>query len=198
MTDPKSGQIGSEPVVLDEPTPPIPEFTPIPRSDTGPAPAAPDLWAEHMEPGETVLWQGAPVYDNRNAGPLARIVPMAMMLVGIWMFITGDVVLGIGGALFAVLAFRALRAKRKGAEPNRLYLLTDRAAYIAVRGALGTPVQRIPRKDWQNIHRTGRHVFFGIDYRYNDDGDRKRRKLGFTDLPDARAVEDIFRQLTTR
>ncbi|WP_193140625.1 MULTISPECIES: aspartate carbamoyltransferase catalytic subunit [unclassified Meridianimarinicoccus] len=169
-------------------------------------------WDDILEPGEELLWQGQP--DPR---PDWRAQTLRETLFGLavtvfslfWM----AKALGIGadasfmGLVFPLmgLPFLVMGLSRAGGKialgvwrrRHTWYSLTNRRAFIAT-NLLGRrtldayPIGPVTPLD----HEEGPpdHIWFATDFVKTAQGS-KRRRIGFTHLPDSRAVYDRMRRL---
>ena len=183
------------PVVLQEPARarPAPDWgrsCTLQPEETG-VPGLHPGWGAVLAEGEAPLWQGRPVADPRLSGfanlpALGFVVVMAVIVVqsggGLLPFI------GLG------LAFYWMTRRKRGAEVarDRVYLLTNRAAYLARdrNGGLSDVVSYPITSDLQ--------IGFGprsVSFATRRDARGKMQAEGFLDIPDARAVHDMIRDL---
>lgn len=89
-------------------------------------------WAKVLAPEETPLWQGRPVAIGRSA---RDVLPLFIFgFIGLVMVLN----MGLEGGIVPFLMVAAflfirqkIRAAKTAAAPDRIYLLTNRAAYLA-------------------------------------------------------------------
>lgn len=150
-------------------------------------------WAGVLAAEEVPLWQGKPDAQARAGQP-----PLRMLLIGgAFVFIALN--MGFGGEGvpvlgFAVIGFFLLRGLlRRGPQvSDRVYLLTNRAAYLARnRGAGLADVVAYPITPALPLGLGPRAVVFAT--RRNAKG--KEEAEGFLDIADAAAVHSMIRDL---
>lgn len=148
-------------------------------------------WAEVLAEGETPLWQGRPTPDP-------RVSVFANLPVLFFVAVLAVVVLQSGGGLWPFIAlgfgFFWLVRRKRGAKvaSDRLYLLTNRAAYLARdrHGALAD-ILSYPITPGLRLGLGPRSVSFAT--RRGARGEMEAE--GFLDISDARQVHDLIRDL---
>lgn len=188
------------PVVLQEPVRETPAndwhegFT-LHGEETG-MPGLHPGWEKLLAPGEAALWQGRPSLDPRLRGVKGSLG--RFLIAGAFVFLALNMGIATSGILpfvaFAVIGFWVLRAVREGrlGPSDRVYLLTDRAAYLARSrdGALAEVVS-YPITPTLHLGLGPRSVAFAT--RRNSQGEVEAE--GFLDIPDAAAVYAMIRDL---
>lgn len=185
------------PVVLQEP-----QRAPAPQWDQGftlrPEEAGlPGLhpgWAAVLPDGETPLWQGRPSPDLR-AGKAWSFSSMIFVFIALVLMMNAGFSPGLLPLLvIGYVIFRIWRSRRVAAvaAPDRIYLLTNRAAYVARRQgeALGN-LQAYPITPALRPGYGPRAVTFAT----RPDGSGAHRAEGFLDIPDAAQVQRLIRDL---
>lgn len=148
-------------------------------------------WGVVLAEGEAPLWQGRPTPDPRasvfsNLPVLFFVAVMAVVVLqsggGLWPFI----------ALGFVFFWMTRRKKGSRVANDRIYLLTNRAAYLARErnGALAEVVS-YPITAGLRLGLGPRSVSFAT----HRDARGKMQEEGFLDIPDARQVHDLIRDL---
>jgi hypothetical protein len=162
------------------------------RPDLSPPPALHRGWSALLAPGETALWQGRPSGDPRRAAG----TPKALFVLG---FVAIAIALnaGLGAGVFPLLligyvAYRTLRKRRAAggdaALSDRLYLVTDRAAYVARRqGEALVAVQSLPITPALQLGLGPREVTFASG--------AGPAPEGFTEISDAQVVHHLIRDI---
>ncbi len=150
-------------------------------------------WAQVLAPEETPLWQGKPV-----AGPRLGSGALPLFLFG---FVGLVMLLNMGldqGVLpfLLIAAFLLIRQKLRSAKgqgaANRLYLLTNRAAYLArAEGNALFDIQAYPITPSMRLGVGPRAVAFAT--RRNAKG--KEEAEGFLDIEDAATVHAMIREV---
>ena len=163
--------------------------------ETGPPGLHPG-WAGMLAPGEAALWQGRPSPDPR----LRRVKGSlgGFLIAGAFVFLALNMGIATSGILpivaFAAIGFWVLRAvrERRLGPSDRVYLLTDRAAYLArSRDGVLTEVVSYPITPTLHLGLGPRSVSFTT--RRNAQGEVEAE--GFLDIPDAAAVCAMIRDL---
>lgn len=90
-------------------------------------------WAKVLAPGEILLWHGRPVAAGRSA---RNVLPLFIFgFIGLVMVLNmgleGGIVPLLMVAAFLFIRQKMRQAKAETAAPDRIYLLTNRAAYLA-------------------------------------------------------------------
>lgn len=180
-------------------------------------PPARDRWEDYFEPGEVLLWQGAPV-----PGPQSYLGPAALSLFGLPFLIVGVGSFGTGlGHLFGmnsasdfglglfVLAFSlpflamgtALTAGTwlyaMHAHKHIRYALTNKRAYVAkslFRYSLDT--YTIGADDVISLELGTRcSVRFKTVHGTDSEGEKTTDRIGFESIADGHAVYALIRQI---
>jgi len=166
-----------------------------------------NTWKGILFPGERVIWQGQP--DPRpdwSDVPLPEAA-MGLLVAGFaafWMAMAAEGG-GIAGLVLPLLGlpFLVIGLRKAGGEElwraykrrRTWYTLTDRRAFIATdilgRRAL-EPYPIGPRTPLR--HENDRDIFFATDFVKTRRGGRRRR-IGFTHLPDSAHVYELMRQV---
>lgn len=188
---------------VDDPTPPIILREPhrpgqMPPPDGGfvlrPEEPAPLVlhpgWAAVLAPGETPLWQGRPAPDPRKTGASLPLFVMGF----IFLILALNAGFGPGLIPLLVIGYLIFRARQKRqaravtAPPDRLYLVTDRAAYIARRQGEGLVLlQSLPITPALRLGLGPRSVSFAAG--------SETATEGFADISDAQAVHQLIRDI---
>ena len=176
-----------------------------------------DRWDDYFEPGERLLWQGAPE-------PGLKMAPLMVFLslfgvpflgAGVAVFASGlhqaaqlDSASGVGFGLFLTVFglpfiamgaglvfgpwYAALTAHRKVR-----YALSDRRAYIAKSWWNHTLESYRIRPDEPVELVQGRNdtVWFHVGDEVDSDGDRATRRAGFENIADGRKVYGLLRAI---
>ncbi len=152
-------------------------------------------WAQVMAPAEAPIWQGTPLKDRRFFG-LQGVMPMLpFALFGAFVAINmgfepGFVLFGLVAGFIFVR--RINRNASAGAPPDRIYLLTNRAAYLArTQGAALTDIQAFPITPTMRLGLGPRSVAFTT--RRNANG--KEEAEGFLDIEGASTVHAMIRDV---
>lgn len=186
------------PVVLQEPERDLaPQWNEgfILRPEEAGVPGLNPGWAQVLAPKEVALWQGQAVPDKRAVGlkKLAQFLPFAFF--GI--FIALNIGVDPGLVIFALIAafvfgWRHIRNSAQEAEPGRLYLLTNRAAYLArVQGTSLFDIRAFPITPTMQLGLGPHSVAFAT--RRNAKGEEEAE--GFLDISDAAAVYAMIRDI---
>lgn len=176
-----------------------------------------ESWHDFFEPGEKLLWEGAPeplgipglggialsIFGMPFFGAGLFILYSAITgqtipddsggtWQGIWLFLFGTPFFLVGAALFLgpwfYYALSHLYVR---------YALSNRAGYITVR-FLGRRMKMYPIDPLTDVEiEFGRHssVFFHKGYRKDSDGDVIDVRTGFENIRDGRAVYDMIRRV---
>ena len=178
-----------------------------------------DRWEDWFQPGERLLWEGAPakgrIHWGRNIFVTCFGIPfllggLAVAGTGIGVIPWNESAAGVGMTIFA-LAF-SVPFITVGAgmvfgtwvadylQPRRTrYALTDRAGYVATnfwkRGMDVIPVKSGVRIEYQETRRGAGTVYFHFDHHTDSDGDKAVTKRGFENIPDAKHVYGLIRDL---
>lgn len=153
-------------------------------------------WAGVLSSAETALWQGRPTPDPRLRA--AKGIGGRIFLVGAILFVALNTGMATAGILpfaaLAVFGYLALRKTITGkiGPSNRIYLLTDRAAYLARsdEGVLAEVVS-YPITPSLRLGLGPRSVSFAT----RRDAKGEVEAEGFLDIDDARQVHDLIRDL---
>jgi hypothetical protein len=167
-----------------------------------------DGWKGILFPGERVIWQGQP--DPRPDWSEVRlrdaIFGLAVAAFAVfWMTMAAGTADGLMSLVFPLFAlpFLAIGLRKAGAmefwqawkRRRTWYTLTDRRAFIATdlfgrRGLDAYPIgPRTPLR-----HENDRDIFFATDFVKTRRGSRRRR-IGFTHLPDSAHVHALMQQV---
>lgn len=146
-------------------------------------------WAAHLAPGETPLWQGRPLPDprkSRSSLPLFVMTFIALIAALNAGFGAGLVPLVIIG--YVIYRIRRKRqTKAETAPPDRLYLVTDRAAYVARRQGEGLVLlQDLPFTPSLRLGLGPRSVSFATG---------SENAESFVEIPDAASVHQLIRDI---
>lgn len=174
-----------------------------------------DRWEDYFEPGETLIWEGAPQGRARpTPGMIAAAVfglPFLLAGLGIsigglffgvgadlgwgtagglFMFLFGLPFIGVGAGLVLAPWYMQARAHR-----NVRYALTDRRAYIASQWWNRTMEVLTIAPDSPVTIDAGRSVFFHTIVGTDSDGDRTTERKGFENVADAMEVYRLIRDI---
>lgn len=176
-----------------------------------------DRWEDWFQPGETLLWEGAPAPGFRHVPRNIFFTAFGIPFLGAGLFTSGmglghlfdlaemwHVALGVfltafGMPFIAVGAGMAFGPwMHEYLRPSRVrYALTDRNAYIASRlWKRNMEVLALrPETDIEiEEHRDGTvSLYFHFDSYRDSDGDRRTEKKGFEALSDGRDVYAMLR-----
>jgi hypothetical protein len=179
-----------------------------------------DSWQAYFQPGETLLWEGAPkpgVHGKAKIIGLA-IFGLPFLLVGIGVFLAGirqtftaptwtDVGLGLFFATFAV-PFAGIGAAMvigqwwAAAEAHRRirYAVSTRCVYIAkshrTRSIESYPILRSSALGVEK-GRTADTVWFHVLSERDSDGDRTTTRISFDNIAEGDKVYTILRSIQT-
>lgn len=161
------------------------------RPEESGVPGLHPAWGAVLAEGETPLWQGRPMPD-------ARVSVFSNLPVLFFVAVMAVVVLQSGGGLWPFIAlgfvFFWMTRRKRGARvaSDRLYLLTNRAAYLARdrNGGL-TEVVSYPITPGLRLGLGPRSVSFAT----RRDARGELEAEGFLDIDDARQVHDLIRDL---
>lgn len=180
-----------------------------------------DRWEDWFQPGETLLWEGAPAPGFRNVLQGLFFTAFGLPFLGAGLFVSG---MGLGyllgfapdwnawhlaigvfltafgipfiavgaGMVFGPWLYEYLR-------PQRIrYALTDRNGYVASRMWKRTmdvlPLRRVARIETEE-HRDGSlSIWFHFEHSRDSDGDMQTTKKGFECLADGHAVLRLLRE----
>ncbi len=183
-------------------------------TDGTPMPS-PEDWADYFEPGETLLWQGAPRRGLRIT-PLMiflSLLGLPSTVAGGMAFLTGLEHLGTpdsatGYGLFMLLfglpfvaaglalTFGPWYAALKAHEKVR-YALSDRRAYVAnfwwKRTMESYPIG--PEDPIELEQGRTDTVWFSSVLSHDSEGGKTRERTGFHGISDGRQVYDLLRQI---
>jgi hypothetical protein len=178
---------------------------------------APDNWDAYLQPGERLLWQGAPLPGIRNRARLALlslfgipflVVGLAGIGVGlrhtIWMgqwglglftLAIGLIFLGLGYTLVVHQWVDAARAHH-----TIRYALTTRCAYVArqsrMRSLESYPI--LPGTALELEHADGYdNLWFHVRRERDSDGDLSTTRIGFEGIRDGTVVYQLMRGIQT-
>lgn len=180
-----------------------------------------DRWEDWFQPGETLLWEGAPAPGFRNIPQNLFFTAFGIPFLGAGLFVSG---MGLGNllgftndwtpwhlAIGVFLTAFGLPFITVGAgmvfgpwvhdylRPKRIrYALTDRNGYVASRMWKRTmdvlPVRKSTRIETEE-HRDGTMtVWFHFDQTLDGDDDRRTEKKGFESLSDGHEVYRLLRK----
>lgn len=172
-----------------------------------------DRWEDWFEPGETLLWEGAPMGRLRpTPGTIAAAVfglpfllaGLGVSVGGLFYGLGGDLGWGTAGGLFVFLfglpfigvgaglvffpAYAQARAHR-----NVRYALSDRRAYIATQWWDRKIEVLTVAPDAPVTVEAGRSVYFHTVIGTDSDGDRSLERKGFENITDAMDVYRLIR-----
>lgn len=181
-----------------------------------------DRWEDWFQPGETLLWEGAPVPGVRNFFQNAFFTVFGIPFLGAGIFVSGlglgyffgfvpdwniwHIAIGIFLTAFGVPFIGAGGAMVFGPwvhdflRPRRIrYALTDRNGYVASRLWKRTmevlPLRADTRLETEE-HRDGTMtIWFFFESSLDSDGDRQTTKKGFEALRDGHEVFTMLRGL---
>ena len=173
----------------------------------------PDSWEDWFEPGETLIWEGAPQGRLRPTPAMiaAAIFGLPFLLAGLgvsigglfyglgaslgwntagglFMFLFGLPFVGVGAGLVFLPIYLQARAHR-----NVRYALTDRRAYIATQWWDRKIEVLTVAADAPLTVEAGRSVYFHTIIGTDSDGDRTTERKGFENIPDAMEVYRLIR-----
>lgn len=178
----------------------------------------PDLWQDYFQPGETLLWEGAP---SPGVHQRAKIIGLAIfglpfLTIGIATFASGlsmlftaktwaDAGLGFFLATFAV-PFAGIGAlmvvgqwwAAARAHRTTRYALSNRAAYIAKSlWRKSIEVYPILRSTPSGLEKgkTSDTVWFNATSTKDSDGDRSTTRVAFDNIADGDAVFRLIRSI---
>lgn len=183
MTDPDH----HPPVFLPEPERPRPEAPSLPQPRRS---VHPD-WDAVLGPDETVLWDGKPQSRAALTGKNRSFAVFAMAAIFGFAAISSQSPIPI---VIGLVAFFLLRKRtRKSREaPDRSYLLTNRAAYLAqVSGPRLLNIHAFPITRDLRLGLGPRSVSFASKIGKNG----SEVAEGFLDIPDAQHVHDLIRDI---
>ena len=175
-----------------------------------------EAWHDYFEPGETLIWEGAPVGRVR---PTAAMIGLAIFGLpfllaglgtsiggllfalgvdfglaqtagGLFMFLFGLPFIGVGAAMVFGPYYTQSQAHR-----HVRYALTGRRAYIASQWwNRKMEVLAIERNAPVTIE-NGSTVYFHTVVGTDSDGDRSIERKGFENIPDAMEVYRLIRAI---
>ncbi|MCU0903525.1 MAG: hypothetical protein MUE83_06575 [Tabrizicola sp.] len=176
-----------------------------------------DSWETYLQPGERILWEGAPLPGIRNR---VRLVFLSLFGVPFFIaglggsavalrqiFVLGDVLLGLFvlalGLVFVVIGYamvvgqwvEAARAYR-----TTRYAVSSRSAYIARLGRKRTlesyPI--LPKTALELDHCDGYdNVWFHVRMEDGSEGGLSTTRIGFEGIKDGTAVYQVLRGIQT-
>jgi hypothetical protein len=177
-----------------------------------------DRWEDWFEPGERLVWEGAPEGRLRPSPGMigAAIFGMPFFLAGLgvsagglfyglgadlgwgtagglFTFLFGLPFVGVGAGLVFVPFYLQARAHR-----HVRYALSDRRAYIASRWWNRKMEVLTVAPDAPLTLENGRSVYFHTVVGTDSDGDRSLDRKGFENLSDAMAVYRLIRDLQSQ
>lgn len=179
-----------------------------------------DGWAPYFQPGETLLWEGAPKPGVHGLGKFIglAIFGLPFLVIGIGVCVTGltmlfggkswnDAGLGLFFAVFGipfagvgtVLVFGQFYAARQAHRKIR-YALSTRCAYIAksywTRSIGCYPILRSTPTGLDK-GRTADTVWFHVHSEKDSDGDHTTTRVSFDNIADGEAVFRLIRSIQT-
>lgn len=177
-----------------------------------------DSWDAYLQPGERILWEGAPLRGIRNR---ARLVVLSLFGVPFLMFGLGGTgvalrhifwlgEVGIGlvtlalGLIFLVLGYALVFGQwAEAAKTHRTtrYALSTRCAYIArktgKRSLESYPI--LPQTALEIEHGNGfDNLWFHVHSERDSDGDRTTTRVGFEGIADGAQIYQLMRGLQAR
>lgn len=195
---PVPGTTGAEPVILAEPkAPTLPPAPSVPRVRRNEDDATAG-WDDILEPGETVVWSGAPAPAGPGGKFLSNVLaPAFFVAIGLAVANSGGsaALIGVGFAALALWLTVLRKRGRTRANATTRYLLTDRRAVIATPTAGAPRIESFPITAQTRLRLAGNGVFFGERRITDRDRGVKVMPAGFTGLADAGAVHDLFLQI---
>lgn len=152
-------------------------------------------WAAVLPAGEVPLWQGRPMPDPRGAKAWS-FSRMVFIFIALVLMMNAGFSPGLLPLLIiGYVIFRIWRSKRSAATvaaPDQIYLLTNRAAYVARRhGEALVDLRAFPITPTSRPGYGPRAVTFAT----RPDGTGAQRADGFLDIPDAPQVQRLIRDL---
>lgn len=176
-----------------------------------------DSWAAYLQPGERVLWQGAPLPGIRNRGRLAFLslfgVPFLIFGLGgtgvglRHVFWVGDVWIGLItlalGLIFLVFGYAFVFgqwADAARAHRTTRYALSNRCAYVArwawKRSLESYPI--LPKTALELDHCDGYdNVWFHARSETDGDGGITTTRVGFEGIAEGTKVYQLLRGIQT-
>lgn len=180
-----------------------------------------DRWEDWFQPGETLIWEGAPAPGFRQIPRNILLGLFGLPFLGAGTFtcyfgltqLVGGSIGGLVSGIF-IIAFGAIFVVVGGAmvfgtwleeilAPRRTrYALTNKCGYIATRMFRRTmqvlPIRPDTRVETQeNIDGT-MTVYFHFETTRDSDGDQRLEKKGFEGLADGQEVYRLIRGLQSR
>ncbi len=177
-----------------------------------------ETWQSYFQPGETLLWQGAPLPGVHGWGKIIGmalfglpflVIGLAFCGVGLKMLISGpswnDTGLGLFLAAFS-LPFAGVGVflvfghaySAKTAHRTTRYALSNRAAYIAKSGWTHSlesyPILRETALGLEK-HRHADTVWFHIRTEKDSDGDRTTTRISFDNIAEGDEVYRLLRSI---
>jgi hypothetical protein len=177
-----------------------------------------ETWQSWLQPGETLLWQGAPLPGVHGWGKIIgmalfglpfQIAGVTFLLVGLWQMADatklGDIGLGLFFTVFS-LPFAAVGVflvfgqayAAKTAHRATCYALSNRAAYIAKSGRTHSlesyPILRETALGLEK-HRHADTVWFHVRTEKDSDGDRSTTRISFDNIAEGDEVYRLLRSI---
>lgn len=173
-----------------------------------PLPPTPEGWEGILEPGEAILWQGAP--DGRVTLSLSQLPEVAFGLVFtafavFWMFQAsrGGGYFWMFGLIFFFVGLGRINKQILGAARRRRYshyTLTNRRAIVATnlplvgRALKSYPITATTQLELNELGELGT-VNFARQDKVSRNSFQGAQAIGFERIPDARQVFSLMRQI---